>query len=340
MRDKKIVMLGDINIDTIWPVSEFPIPGHDGLVDDVKIEIGGAVVNSAIMLNNLQFPTTLLSRVGHDIWAEWIKRKLAGTLIDLTHLNHDEKIATGLTFVIVTDDGERTMFSHRGANVQFSSEDIDEQLIRNASILHISGYALMQKPQRNAVRCAVEIAKNNGVPISLDTGLEPALKIPECLRNLLSELTICISGPEEIAELLGSRSTEEAAELLITAGVKLAALKLGSKGSFLSNGREQFICPPFPVTAVDTTGAGDSFSAGILYSWAKGLSLPATAVLANALGALTASVYGAGFSVPDKKTVTEFLISQLKSSNLKLDEPINQVINAIQNICEVNIESE
>ncbi len=324
-------MLGDINIDTIWPVSEFPIPGRDGLTETVAVEIGGAVVNSAIVLDNLGQRTGLLGCVGKDVWAEQIERKLAQTNINQKYVHAKPENTTGLTFIIVTPDGERTMFSNRGANIQLEVQDIGEDTFKDAAILHISGYALLESPQKNAVWRAVELAKKQNVQISLDTGLEPAIQKPKDMRRLLRELTICISGPQEISALLDSTSPEDAANLLISSGIRLAAIKLGKKGSFVADEKDQFFCPSFHVDAVDTTGAGDSFTAGLLYGWTRGLSLPATAALASALGALAASVYGAGFSLPDKQGVLDFLRSMQSESAAVLRNGIEEVIADLGN---------
>ena len=331
MSSGEILMLGDINIDTVWPVSELPTPGRDGLTETVTVEMGGAVVNSAIVLDNLGQRTGLLGCVGKDVWAEQITKKLAQTTINLKHVHVKPESTTGLTFVIVTPDGERTMFSHRGANIQLEIQDIDEEDFKDAALLHISGYALLESPQKKAVWSAVELAKKHNVQISLDTGLEPAIKNPKDLRRLLRELTICISGPQEISELLDSTSPEEAADLLLSSGIRLAAIKLGEKGSFIADEKDQFFCPSFHVNAVDTTGAGDSFTAGLLYGWAHELSLPASAVLASALGALAASVYGAGFSLPDKQCVLDFLRSIQSESAAVLRNGIEEVIADLGN---------
>ena len=331
MNSGKVLMLGDINIDTVWPVSEFPIPGRDGLTETVTVEIGGAVVNSAIILDNLGQQTGLLGCVGKDVWAKQVKQELAQTNIDLKHVHVKPESTTGLTFIIVTPDGERTMFSHRGANIQLAIQDIDEDALKNTAILHISGYALLESPQKNALWCAVELAKKHNVQISLDTGLEPAIQNPKDLRRLLRELAICISGPQEISALLDSTSPEEAADLLLSSGIQLAAIKLGEKGSFLADEKDQFFCPSFNINAVDTTGAGDSFTAGLLYGWVRGLSLPASAALASALGALAASVYGAGFSLPDKQCVLDFLRSTRSESSAALRDGIEEVITDLEN---------
>lgn len=331
MSGREILMLGDINIDTVWPVSEFPAPGRDGLTETVKVEMGGAVINSAIVLDNLGQRTSLLGCVGKDVWAEQMTRELAQTNINQKHVYVKPESTTGLTFIIVTPDGERTMFSYRGANIQLEIQDIDEDAFKDIGILHISGYALLKPPQKNAVWRAVELAKNHNVQICLDTGLEPAIQNPKDLRRLLGELTLCISGPQEISILLGSTSPQEAADLLLSSGVQLAAIKLGEKGSFVADDKGRFFCPSFPVDAVDTTGAGDSFTAGVLYGWTHGLSLPASAVLASALGALAASAYGAGFSLPDRKHVVDFLRSRQGESETVVRNGIEEVIADLEN---------
>jgi ribokinase len=327
----EILMLGDINIDTIWPVSEFPTPGRDGLTETVTVEIGGAVVNSAIVLDNLGQRTGLLGCVGEDVWAEQVTRKLAQSNIGLKHVHVKSESTTGLTFIIVTPDGERTMFSHRGANIKLEIQDIDEDAFKDAAILHISGYALLESPQKDAVWRAVELAKKHNVQISLDTGLEPAVQNPKDLRRLLSEISICISGPQEVSALLDSKSAEEAADLLLASGIQLAAIKLGEKGSFVADEKNKIFCPSLHVEAVDTTGAGDSYTAGLLYGWMHGLSLPASAVLASAIGALATSVYGAGFSLPDKQCVLDFLRSMQSESAVVLRDGIQEVITDLEN---------
>ena len=330
MNDGVILLLGDINIDTVWPVAEFPTPGRDGLTETVAVEIGGTVVNSSILLDNLGQRTCLLGCIGKDVWANHMKQRLEQTNINLTHVHEKSESTTGLTFIIATPDGERTMFSYRGANTKFEIQDIDEECFKDAAILQISGYALLESPQKDAVWRAVDLAKNHNVQISLDTGLDPALKKPDDLRRLINELAICISGSQETSALFNTTSPEEAADSLLSSGVRLAAIKLGEKGCFIADEKNHFLCPPFHVNAVDTTGAGDSFSAGILYAWKHGFSLPASAVLANALGALAATVYGAGLSLPDKQQIINFLKSKHDESAAVFQKGMEEVIHVLE----------
>jgi ribokinase len=330
MRNGEILLFGDINIDTVWPVSEFPTPGRDAYAKSVSVGIGGAVVNTAIVLDKLSQRTGLLACVGKDIWAEKAAETLNATGINQAYLKVKPDCTTGLIFLIVTPDGERTMYSCRGANVQYEAVDVDEEALKNAGLLHISGYALVESPQKDAVWRAVELAKKYNVPICLDTGLDPAIHNPTDLCRLLPELTICITGPKETAELFNISLPEEAAEHMLSLGVNLVAIKQGEKGSFVATQTGKFHCPAFHVNAVDTTGAGDSFTAGLIYGWSKGMSLPATAVMGSALGALAASVYGAGLALPGKQKALEFLKSEACRTARIPEETLEEVLSVLE----------
>jgi ribokinase len=326
MTEGEILLFGDINIDTVWPVNEFPTPGRDAYAKTVSLGVGGAVFNSAVVLDKLGKKTALLSCLGEDVWAGEVTKTLKQTGIEQAYILKKTQYTTGLIFLIVTPDGERTMYSCRGANAQFEASDLEEEAFKNARLLHISGYALLESPQKEAAWQAVEFAKKYQVPISLDTGLDPVLLNPEDLRRILPELTLCVTGPKETQALFGISDPKQAADHLISLGVHLAAVKLGEKGCYMADKRQSYFCPAFHVEAVDSTGAGDSFTAGLIYAWAKGMSLSASAILASAMGALATTVYGVGLSLPGKKEVLEFLKSvplDFESRPQEIDEVIS-----------------
>ncbi len=307
MSSGEILLFGDINIDTVWPVSEFPVPGRDAYAKSVSVGIGGAVVNTAIVLDKLGQPSGLMGCVGEDIWAQKMAETLDKTGINQAYISAKPDCTTGLIFLIITPDGERTMYSCRGANTQYEAADVDEAAFINAGLLHISGYALVESPQREAAWRAVDLAEKYHIPISLDTGLDPTIHNPADLRRLLPKLTVCITGLKETNELFQLSEPEAAAAHLLALGAKLVAIKLGEKGSYVADAHEKYFCPPFTVKAVDTTGAGDSYTAGLIYGWARGMSLRAAALMGNALGALAASVYGAGAALPGKRQLLDLL---------------------------------
>ena len=303
----EVLTLGDINIDTVWPIDRLPEAGHDAYVQAVSSGLGGATLNTAIVLDRLGQAAAVLSCLGSDPYAGQARSMISQTGVNQAYIVENAEHDTGLIFILVTPDGERTMITYRGANVYYRPEDVPETAFKTASMLHISGYSLLQKPQADAVWRAVSFAQQNQIAISLDTGLEPALIIPDELRRLIAAADICISGPKETAQLFGTDDPQEAARYLLNKGVQLTGIKLGEKGCYLADAKADCFCPAFNVEVKDTTGAGDSFTAGLLYGWLRGWELPACAVLGSALGALATTVHGAGLALPTKAETLKFL---------------------------------
>jgi ribokinase len=324
----EVLVLGDINIDTVWPVPVLPGPGRDAYVQSVSTGLGGATLNTAIVLDRLGQPAAVFSCLGNDLFAGLARAMIAQTGVNQEYICVNPLHGTGLIFLAVTPDGERTMFSFRGANVQLDPAAIREEAFEHASILHISGYSLLEHPQSDAVWRAVELAKKHQVAISLDTGLEPALIDPQGLCRLLDDVDICVTGLKETGELFCIADPELAAAHLISLGVKLAAIKLGEKGCFIASQEGKYSCPAFKVDVVDTTGAGDAFTAGLLYAWLRKWDLPSATILSSALGAIATTVKGAGLELPTHESVLKFLESKRDESVLR--EDIDRVIAALQ----------
>jgi ribokinase len=330
MINGEILMLGDINIDSVWPVDEMPAPGRDAYIKEMNVELGGAVLNTAIVLDKLGIPTAMLSCIGKDIWADFVLEKLGLTSINLNHVQVRPEFGTGQTFLVVTSDGERTMFSFRGANIHYDAADLDEEVVKKAGMLHISGYSLLESPQRDSVWRTVEWAKQAHVPVSLDTGFEPVFIIPEDIRRIMEDVSICVTGPKETQALFGLTDPSQAAAHMLGMGVKLAAVKLGEKGCYVADAQGSFSCPAFKVDVVDTTGAGDSFTAGLSYGYLKGIGLKNSAILASALGAAATTVYGAGLALPGRQTALDFLKKNLDVQSGDMREGTSELVRILE----------
>jgi ribokinase len=302
-----ILVLGDINLDVLMHVPAYPAPGGEAVTERIITRLGGSAANTAVVLSRLGLEVRLLSRVGNDPWGQLALDALAQAGVGLDLVQRDPAAATGLMFTVVTPDGERTMFGQRGANPLTDPAAITPDTLRGADLLHLSGYALLEIPQREAAVRAMELAHQRGLLVVLDTAYLPALKIPHVFRQYLPALDACILGLQEAQALLGAGEPEAAVSALLEAGVRLAALKLGAGGCLLAEGAATHLSPAFPVDVVDTTGAGDAFSAGLIYARLHGLSLSALGTLANTLGGLATTVHGAGTALPGKVELLHYL---------------------------------
>jgi len=242
------------------------------------------------------------------------------TGIDLQYVRCGAKAHSGVIFVAVTADGERSMYSYRGANLELAPEHLPLEAIQKAALLHLSGYGVLQAPHSQALWKAVELAEAAGVPISLDTGLDPALAAPQDMRRLIARCSVVVLGMREAQALFGVGTPQAALRAVYAcgAGMRLAALKLGKAGCALSDGKRYLECAPFAVKAVDATGAGDAFSAGLLFGWLRGWQMESIGDLANALGALATLSRGGGTSLPGRTELQAFLERKLdaRAANL------------------------
>ena len=112
----KVALLGDVNIDIFLNIPTYPPPGGDAMADVMELRTGGSVANTAIILSRLGLLTELITHTGDDPWAEIALRTLRAERIGMNFLVRDPQAGTGLIFLPVTPNGERTMFSYRGAN--------------------------------------------------------------------------------------------------------------------------------------------------------------------------------------------------------------------------------
>ena len=301
-----LLLMGDINVDTTMNIHKYPSPGGDAFADHISTQPGGGIVNSAASLVALGEKVALVAATGQDVWAEMVLEPLQKLDVDLTRVVRLKQASTGLIFIPIAD-GERTMFSYRGANQLYHPDWVTAETLQGVSLLHLSSYAFLALPQRDANLKAVQLACQAGIPISLDISLEPIVQQREVFLSILSDLAVCILGQEEAENLVGGKTPDACADLLLEAGVSLVGLKLGRQGCLLATpgGRKRF--PIFEVQTVDTTGAGDSFSSGLIYAHHHQLDMDTTGALASALGALATTVYGGGLNLDWRPQLLAFL---------------------------------
>ena len=300
-----VLFFGDINVDNIFTVDEIPKPGRDAYSDQAEMKLGGAVCNSAVVLSGLGQKCAILGAVGDDVWADIVEQELTQAGVKTNFIIRKNEKGTGLIFIAVIPDGERTMFSYRGANTIITPQDLPKDLLTNIGLVEFSGYAFMNSPQKDAAWRVLNMAKERSIPCSLDTGLDPVIHQTEAMQEVISQINILITGEEEAKQLTGKSTHKGQIQALIDAGLEWAAIKLGSSGALLG-WKDGLTCQPaFPVSVKDTTSAGDAFSAGIIFGYQQGLSPAASLTLANLLGGLATTVYGAARI--SKEDVHEFM---------------------------------
>jgi len=225
-----IVALGDVNVDIIAHFTSYPDKGQDALAYSTEFHCGGSAANTAMALARMGLDVVLISRVGPDSLALKALNSLSEAGVIPTGLQRDPAAMTGLMYVVVTPDGERTILGHRGANVLTDPNKVREEDIRDARLLHLSGYALLADPQRSAALLALEMACRHGLTVTLDPGMSVPQAALDEMRALLPVVDIFLPNLPEAQALTGADSPQECFRALVGAGVRVVALKLGKYG--------------------------------------------------------------------------------------------------------------
>jgi len=283
---REIVIVGELNVDFILHNYEaFPAPGREVLVESFQMVLGSASAICAIGLARLGARVIYVSRVGDDPWGAFCLDTLARAGIDVSRVVRDARITTGIT-VSISSPTERALVTYPGsiaAQTLAHLESFDFGVTPRH--LHVSSYFLQSGLRPG---CAELFARASaaGWTTSLDPGCDPADCWGPDLLPTLSSVDIFL--PNEV-ELRGVAGVDDPAEALrrLENGRTRTVAKLGLRGAMaLEHGKPIEVAPP-PVDARDTTGAGDSFNAGFLYSWLNGQPLRASLRAGTICGALS-----------------------------------------------------
>ena len=285
--------IGSALMDTLVYVDEFDLKdlklekGTMHLVDDMHLDFfkkvleskktaqqaGGSVSNTMAGISNLGGKSFFNGRVGRDRLGFDYEMMMAqqGVVCDLKKDNS----RTGNVLALVTKDSERTFATHLGSAIKFSKNDINKDELLKSKILHLEGYMLENSPQKEAALYAMKIAKRNNIIISADLSDSALIKrnLREFRKIVKKYVNILFLNEKEAAAFTGIKDPKKA---LIEASryVRLAIVKIGKEGSMMKIRNKILVFKPFPSDKViDTTGAGDMYASGILYSIANKLSL-------------------------------------------------------------------
>lgn len=283
-----VAVLGDLNNDLLLTIDAYPRIGGEALASGQVSQLGGSASNTAIALQRLGGQARLVSCVGQDAPGDVAVAVLGEIGVQTDAVVRHPSEPTSTNVVVITPEGDRTMFAYRGASAQLSASAIPSGVLDGVDWLHVSGYALLQEPQRSAALHVLALAGAAAVPISLDVPTVQWSEASETILEIVAELEVLV-----ISEA-GARSIAADARELLNAGCGMLALKRGAEGCRILTREEDVAVPAEPVTVVDTTGAGDSFAAAVILAVLYGADAATVGARANQAGARAASVRGAG----------------------------------------------
>ncbi|AEK73801.1 Fructokinase (scrK) [Thermococcus sp. 4557] len=252
-----IVSIGEVLIDFIAL--------QEGKLKDVKSfekHPGGAPANVAVGLSRLGVESALVSKVGDDPFGDFLLERLRDEGVK-TYVSRDAEKHTGVVFVQLIGAKPEFILYDGVAYFNLKPEDVETALLENAETIHFGTVLFAREPSRSTLFGILEELKGK-VPLSYDVNIRPDLwrgREGEMLRDIeraLGLADIVKLGDGELAYLRDNGINPEDFDF------KLLAVTLGEKGSELMSGDAKVHVPAYRVEPVDTTGAGDAFTAALL----------------------------------------------------------------------------
>jgi sugar/nucleoside kinase (ribokinase family) len=262
-----VLVVGDVNTDVVAVLTGEPVPGSDRPAG-IRTRGGGAGANVAVHLAGLGCDVLLAGCVGDDSPGAGLLSELRAAGVRMA-LRVVPGAATGTVISLVEPDGQRSMLADRGANLALRPDDLPAP--HPGGHLHLSGYTLLHEATRPAARAALAAAWAAGCTVSVDpasTGPLAAAGIDRWLADT-EGATLLLPNADEARLLSGCADVAEAARTL-AGRHEVVAVSLGPDGGLWAAGSELLHRPARPKRVVDTTGAGDAFTAGLLATWLLG----------------------------------------------------------------------
>ncbi len=247
---------------------------------------GGSPANIAVYVAKLGGQSAVISKLGIGAMGQFLKSELNRAGILTEYLVMDHLVHSSIVFVsrtAKTADFE----AFRSGDFQLTPDEINEEAIERAKIIHASTWALSREPCRSAVRKAFELGRKRGKIISLDPNYSPQIwpdyrEAKTVLPEMLSYATITKPSRDDASRLFGrDKEPEEYIKLYHDMGPEVVVFTMGGDGVLLSDGEKLTHMAARRIKVVDATGAGDSFWAGFLVALLDGHPLEHCALFAR-----------------------------------------------------------
>jgi len=345
-RTLELIAIGRSSIDLYGQQSGGRLEGMGSFAKYV----GGSPTNTAIGAARLGLKAGLITRVGADHMGRFIREELARDGVDVRGVKSDPERLTALVILGIRDRETFPLIFYREncADMALDETDIDEDLVRSAGCVLLSGTHLSRPNVFAASLRAAQIAKKAGHKVAFDVDYRPVLwgleardmgenrfvASEEVTARLQQVLPLCdlIVGTEEEIHILGGATDTIAAMCAIREkSSALITCQLGAEGCAALAGKipnalsDGVVVPGFPVEVYNVLGAGDAFMAGFLRGWLRNEPIERCCTFGNAAGALVVSRHGCAPAMPTWAEMDYFLGMKQRPHRLREDKELEHL---------------
>jgi len=264
-----IICIGAALVDIIAQVVRHPFDDDEVFVSNLSILSGGAAANTAYACAKIGLSTAFIGKLGEkDAFSEKIINDFKEVSVDTRLIKYSKDYTTGSAYVALNQKGDRRIYAYSGAANYLSKKDLSEKELKNTKIIFLSSLKNLEPLQ-----FAAELGKSVNIPVILNPGMLIVDQGFTKIKNLLEKIDVLILSQTEYRTLLSIKENELNEALIVKysrklflLGIRVIVVTLGEKGSFFITNKGNGLIPPLKLAnIIDTTGAGDAFSAGFMY---------------------------------------------------------------------------
>ena len=290
-----VVGFGALNVDRLFKVNRIAAAEEESFVTDYAETCGGSAANTTVGLARLKCKVGFIGKVASDREGKLLLQDFKKEGVDTGGIVHAKQGRSGTVTGFVDEKGERALYIDSGVNDTIEMQEIDTMYALKTKFLHLTSFV-----GEKSFQTQIELLKRmpDGVKVSFDPGALYARKRLSKLEPILKKTYVMMPNSGELEKLTDIAEYCRGADFLLQKGVKIVAVKLGSRGCYVTDGRESHLIEAFKVNVVDTTGAGDAFCAGFLYGLIKEKSLSECGRIGNFVASRCVMKMGARSGLP------------------------------------------
>lgn len=283
--------------------------------------VGGCPNNICVSARRLGLRTAMLTGVGDDYVAGFIRRFLEQEDIDTRYVLTKPGSHTNAVMVALQPPDEMQFVAYhiQNADLEITLEDVAAAPLADSRMLLFTGMGLLKEPSRSATQYAAELAQQAGTQVAMDLDYRPPMWSDARIYGVTTRLTlplvdIAIGTEDEVCAAAGSDHLPSAIEILRDCVRQVLVVKRGAQGATVYPKTDRAIdIPAYSVEVLNFLGAGDAFAGGLLYGYLQGWDWARAAQLAAACGAYIVTKHGCANDMPSLAEALNFMATYAES---------------------------
>jgi sugar/nucleoside kinase (ribokinase family) len=253
-------------------------------VEGMEFHVGGSGHNVATDLAKLGNKVSFVGKIGDDYLGKQIIDDFKKQGFNVKGIKVVKHSSNSLSFVFLLNNGEKSIVVYKGQELDLNVRDIPMKDMKKTKWLVFT--SITSPKSLKFLNKTIELARKNRVKVLANPSIRMIRMKKKSLLNLIKKSDASVMNDEEIKELTGVKNIAASMKKLNKMGVKIVVVTLGKRGSVAYDGKKMYHKKGFKVKTVDSTGCGDSFTAGFLHYILKGKSIPESLIFGNANGAI------------------------------------------------------